>query len=169
LKVPSLPFHSLISILSKFPADDDSRVFWSSTLRDLLYDITYAAVQILLLRNEENPSSDWATLIAQVVRSAMDCQAFTPEQMSRLSDILEAALPQSSSSRARSCATSSSSTSPQTATQEEFAGGYHGIFGQAPRTYGDLAEEFGVEPHLIEALAQRLSGLHMVGKTSDSL
>lgn len=37
LKVPSLPFHSLISILSKFPTDDDSRVFWSNTVRDLLY------------------------------------------------------------------------------------------------------------------------------------
>ena len=37
LKVPSLPFHSLISILSKFPSDDDSRVFWPKSLRDKLY------------------------------------------------------------------------------------------------------------------------------------
>ncbi len=37
LKVPSLPFHSLISVLSKFPTDDDSRVFWSNPVRDLLY------------------------------------------------------------------------------------------------------------------------------------
>ena len=37
LKVPSLPFYSLISILSKFPADDDSRVFWSGNIRDSLY------------------------------------------------------------------------------------------------------------------------------------
>jgi len=36
LKVPSLPFHSLISLLSKFPADVDSRVFWSTSVRDLL-------------------------------------------------------------------------------------------------------------------------------------
>ena len=37
LKVPCLPFYSLISILSKFPSDVDSRVFWSSALRDFLY------------------------------------------------------------------------------------------------------------------------------------
>lgn len=37
MKVPSLPFHSLISLLSKFPADDDSKVFWSASLRDMLY------------------------------------------------------------------------------------------------------------------------------------
>lgn len=37
LKVPSLPFHSLMSILCKFPTDDDSRVFWSGSLRDTLY------------------------------------------------------------------------------------------------------------------------------------
>ncbi len=37
LKVPSLPFYSLISMLSKFPADPDSRLFWSSASRDLLF------------------------------------------------------------------------------------------------------------------------------------
>ena len=44
LKVPELPFHALISVLVKFPADVDSRVFWSSALRDVLFDITFAAV-----------------------------------------------------------------------------------------------------------------------------
>lgn len=39
LKVPSLPFYSLISMLAKFPADVDSRVFWSSGLRDILYGL----------------------------------------------------------------------------------------------------------------------------------
>ena len=37
LKSPCLPFYSLISILSKFPADRDSRVFWSSSLRDVMF------------------------------------------------------------------------------------------------------------------------------------
>ena len=37
LKVPSLPFHTLVSVLSKFPADEDSKVFWSFSVRDLLY------------------------------------------------------------------------------------------------------------------------------------
>jgi len=37
LKVPSLPFHSLASLLAKFPTDIDSRVFWSAGVRDLLF------------------------------------------------------------------------------------------------------------------------------------
>lgn len=44
LKVPELPFHSLISILAKFPADIDSRVFWSSALRDMLYGTCPSAI-----------------------------------------------------------------------------------------------------------------------------
>ncbi|KAI8986901.1 hypothetical protein BD414DRAFT_487416 [Trametes punicea] len=157
LKVPSLPFYSLISILSKFPADDDSRVFWSGNLRDSLYEITYAAVQILMSRIEENPFSDWATLSTQIVRAALDCQAFTPEQMSKLSDILEAALPRSTSSppptrspRSRSSASSSRQSS------------YSGRLSHSPPSLqsgavGDLAKEFGVDPLVVEALAQRLA------------
>ena len=37
LKSPCLPFYSLVSILSKFPSDRDSRVFWSASLRDVLF------------------------------------------------------------------------------------------------------------------------------------
>lgn len=37
LKVPTLPFYTLVSILSKFPADADSRVFYSGKLRDMLF------------------------------------------------------------------------------------------------------------------------------------
>ena len=37
LKVPSLPFYSLISILSKFPADQESRAYWSTGIRDALF------------------------------------------------------------------------------------------------------------------------------------
>ena len=37
LKVPSLPFYSLISMLSKFPADADSSLFWSGVSRDLMF------------------------------------------------------------------------------------------------------------------------------------
>ena len=33
----TLPFYSLCSILSKFPVEGDSRVFWSGRLRDILY------------------------------------------------------------------------------------------------------------------------------------
>lgn len=172
LKVPSLPFHSLISLLTKFPADDDSRVFWSGTLRDSLYDITYTAVNILLERIEENPFSEWAPLISDVVRAALECQAFTSEQMSKLSDILEAALHKVSGAPKRSSSPSlrpaeeelQSQPQPHLEPQNEVKG--HSAPGR--RAYGDLAIEFGVEPHLIEALARRLSDLREVGK-SDSV
>ncbi|KAE9385448.1 hypothetical protein BT96DRAFT_840702, partial [Gymnopus androsaceus JB14] len=50
LKVPSLPFHSLISVLAEFPADIDSRVFWTSSLLDL------SAIQVLVARIEQRKS-----------------------------------------------------------------------------------------------------------------
>ncbi|KAE9393837.1 hypothetical protein BT96DRAFT_943645 [Gymnopus androsaceus JB14] len=58
LKVPLLPFHSLISIFAKFPADIDLEVFWTSFLRDLLFDAVFAAIQVLVAlidqrKNEE--------------------------------------------------------------------------------------------------------------------
>lgn len=39
--------------------------------------IITAAVQILMARIEENPLSDWATLLKQIVRAALDCQGDT--------------------------------------------------------------------------------------------
>ncbi|GBE87667.1 hypothetical protein SCP_1103440 [Sparassis crispa] len=159
LKVPSLPFHSLTSILSKFPSDDDSRVFWSSTLRDTLYEITYAAVQVLLVRIEENPLSDWTTLMGELVRAAMDCQAFTSDQMSKLSDILEASLPQSMSSPPGMHTALHTPSSPQSVAPQSHEGYNSPDLNTDRRTYNDLAKEFGVEADLIHALAQRLSGL----------
>ncbi|THH32550.1 hypothetical protein EUX98_g1634 [Antrodiella citrinella] len=162
LKVPSLPFHSLMSILSKFPTDDDSRVFWSGSLRDTLYDVTFAAVQVLLAHVEENPFSDWTGLLAQLVRAAMDCHAFTSEQMSKLSDILEAALPQSNSNSSPA-STRTASRTPDSArsTIEPFRPSSRTNIPMMRNAspYGNLAKEFGVEPHLVEALAQRLSKL----------
>ncbi|KAI0938770.1 hypothetical protein AcV5_000379 [Taiwanofungus camphoratus] len=157
LKVPSLPFHSLISILSKFPADDDSRVFWSGTLRDALYEVTYAAVQVLLLRIEENPLSDWTTVMTQVVRAAMDCQAFTSEQMSKLSDILEAALPRSASSPPDSRSVSHSPASPGSSPRHQFPTRINCHTDTGCEAYGELAKEFGVEADVVEALVRRLS------------
>jgi len=55
LKSPSLPFHSLISILTKFPTDVDSRVFWSSAVRDLLYGKSHR--ELLLLGSLTNTFS----------------------------------------------------------------------------------------------------------------
>ncbi|KAI0795443.1 hypothetical protein C8Q75DRAFT_803329 [Abortiporus biennis] len=161
LKVPSLPFHSLMSVLSKFPSDEDSRVFWSSSLRDSLYEVTYSAVQVLLNRIEENPFSEWTNILANVIRAAMQCSAFTSEQMSKLSDIIEATLPHG--------ATTISSPHSRTATHtpDSVRGFVEPLRpsrkvnkeNQAHSPYGDLAKEFGVEAHLVEALAQRLTKL----------
>ncbi|EKM56936.1 uncharacterized protein PHACADRAFT_183503 [Phanerochaete carnosa HHB-10118-sp] len=158
LKVPSLPFHSLISILSKFPTDEDSRVFWSGNLRDLLYEVTHAAVEALLARIEDSPFSDWANLAAELVRAAMSCQAFTAEQMSKLSDILEAVLPPATSSPAVSHAASpqrSNNASAPTAPLQSSR--KFNTVDENIKPYGDLAKEFGVDAHIVEALAQRLS------------
>lgn len=68
--------------------------------------------------------------------------------MSRLSDILEAALPHSTSSPACS-RTVTHTPDPAQPSQRNAE--------NSP--YGDLAKEFGIEAHLVEALAQRLSRL----------
>jgi hypothetical protein len=68
VKVPGLPFYALVSILAKFPTDRDSRVFWGAGLRDLLYDVTYAAIQVLRARGEDDG------LVRDVVRTALGCQ-----------------------------------------------------------------------------------------------
>ncbi|KAI0746860.1 hypothetical protein C8Q80DRAFT_1104631 [Daedaleopsis nitida] len=154
LKVPSLPFYSLISILSKFPADDDSRVFWSGNIRDSLY----AAVQTLVARIEENPLSDWATLLKDIVRAALDCRAFTSEQMGKLSDLLEATIPQATSSPPQSPRSHGSTSSSRMSMRSGRA--VHSPSSLATDAVGNLAKEFGVDPTVIEALAQRLAAIH---------
>ncbi|KAK0438324.1 uncharacterized protein EV420DRAFT_1585821, partial [Desarmillaria tabescens] len=192
LKVPSLPFHSLISVLSKFPADVDSRVFWSVGLRDMLYDVTYSAVQVLLsrivqekedLQDKDAPIESSAVLLEQVVKTATSCQAFTSQQISKISEALEVQV--SSTSECNSLSsynsdadiededgeaesgyrTPSSITiaSPSAAnSNDERPASLPSEDGQlvAVQSDGqidDLAREFGVEANLVQALAERLS------------
>ncbi|KAJ4468797.1 hypothetical protein J3R30DRAFT_1606228 [Lentinula aciculospora] len=92
LKVPSLPFHLLISVLAKFPADIDSRVFWSSSLRDILFDVVFAAVQVLIARTEQRKNlNDGAypdDLVEILTKVALNCQVFTSQQKSKLAEFL---------------------------------------------------------------------------------
>ncbi|EEB88174.1 hypothetical protein MPER_14134, partial [Moniliophthora perniciosa FA553] len=76
LKVPCLPFHSLISILYKFPADVDSRVFWSGNLRDVLFDVAFAAIQVLMARVESRKTDDDYNpdLVDDLVKASLQCQ-----------------------------------------------------------------------------------------------
>ncbi|CAK5272933.1 unnamed protein product, partial [Mycena citricolor] len=70
VKVPALPFYALIGILAKFPTDRDSRVFWTVALRDLLYDVTFAAIQTLRGRP---PSQENTDVIKDMVDTALRC------------------------------------------------------------------------------------------------
>jgi hypothetical protein len=112
LKVPSLPFYSLLGILAKFPADVDSRVFWSSGVRDTLYgscpfflfpvpqcysspfflllvDVTFAAIQVLQNRIEEQTKRLGPTpavedvqytneLLENMIRIGSECKGWFP-------------------------------------------------------------------------------------------
>ena len=77
LKVPTLPFCSLTSILSKFPAEGDSRVFWSSKLRDLLCDVTTGTHLFLL--TVQYPQAENQLLVTCLLSVS------TPNSMTRMS------------------------------------------------------------------------------------
>ncbi|THH13618.1 hypothetical protein EW146_g6620 [Bondarzewia mesenterica] len=165
LKVPSLPFHSLISILSKFPVDQDSRVFWSSTSRDTLYEITMTALQILVLRNTDKFNWSDPELLAQLFQTAVSCQAFTVEQTAKLTNLANTSQhiifprsPASSisglSSHTPDPASQRHTNVPRAPVQAQHSQGLqHGPF-------DGLAREFGLDSHLVEALVHRLSGMH---------
>ncbi|KIJ07291.1 hypothetical protein PAXINDRAFT_90663, partial [Paxillus involutus ATCC 200175] len=70
LKVASLPFHSLISILSKFPVNVDCRVFWSSELQNALFP----ALDVLIARFRDVAPQDEPELLSELLRAAINCQ-----------------------------------------------------------------------------------------------
>ncbi|RDB30252.1 hypothetical protein Hypma_007304 [Hypsizygus marmoreus] len=186
LKAPSLPFYSLISVLSKFPADVDSRVFWSSSVRDMLYDVTYASVQILLSRVDARTTS-FSTgtgdaeytveLVSELVRTAVDCHAFTAQQLNKFTELLEScSLPLLRPiANPASGSESSARSEPRTPENRDVYGRISNVSAAAVEGEGsrlspnparedgqalaELAREFGVEAQLVQALAQRLAGL----------
>ncbi|KIJ63146.1 hypothetical protein HYDPIDRAFT_113724 [Hydnomerulius pinastri MD-312] len=148
LKVASLPFHSLISILSKFPVDLDSRVFWSSDFRDNLFNLTYNALDVLVARCRDTTPQDEPGLLNDLLRAAVNCQAFTSQQIEMLATI-EAAC--------------SSALAPRYSIPQVHAQSSNPLFTREPTftesSYSAIAREFGVDEHLVHALAQRLGGL----------
>ncbi|KAF4581686.1 hypothetical protein EYR40_002698 [Pleurotus pulmonarius] len=193
LKVPSLPFHSLISILSKFPADVDSRVFWSGVLRDLLFDLTIAGLRVLLSRSggQRKESDAYHTLYTQVYEAALGCHAFTAQQISNFEQVWSGDQPSICATGSQKhtpipvpiptlpglpleCVPTTKDQSRPTSPPDEPQG--LSTIPQAPETIEaspaletsreekascqkleDLAREFGVNPQLVEALAQRLN------------
>ncbi|KAF9652286.1 hypothetical protein BDM02DRAFT_3089366 [Thelephora ganbajun] len=171
LKVPCLPFYSLISILSKFPSDVDSRVFWSSALRDFLY----AAVQILVSRGTSNNTFGHPNLLPDLLEAGVNCQAFTELQIGRLSDLVDTNPERTvaSSVNTSNCDLRSSPATSSSSNKRNISGSSipvkrrvsHGASSSRGLTpditnFDDIAKEFGVGPDLVEALAQRLSGLY---------
>ncbi|KAI0065267.1 hypothetical protein BV25DRAFT_1822416 [Artomyces pyxidatus] len=160
LKVPSLPFHSLVSILSKFPADADSRLFWSASSRDMLF----AAIQIVASGDRKRPSVNDPDILAQLLQVAIHCEAFTAEQRQTVANLVDNSQPRSPASSASGFSSRADLHTPdsvirapnvlRSATQAQQAN--QGL----PRgPFGMLAREFGVEPQLVEALAHRLSDM----------
>ncbi|KAG8977481.1 hypothetical protein FRB90_008781, partial [Tulasnella sp. 427] len=89
LKVPTLPFYALISILQKLPAagQEADAMMWTSTLRDRVF----AAVQILSVRVAQQ---EWdPTLLEDVLSAAFECQAFTDVQRRMVSVTAQADSP----------------------------------------------------------------------------
>lgn len=180
LKVPSLPFHSLISILSKFPTDVDSRVFWSAGVRDVLYDVTYAATQVLLSRiDHDKPSSSTASedgqysmdIVTDLVKTAMNCEAFTSQQIKNFMELLESCSivlsPAQSPRSGSTCSSPSTFSQSKTPENQDLDGRVSVLIereasslssngDEGKKVLADLAREFGVEAHLVRALAQRL-------------
>ncbi|KAJ7695507.1 hypothetical protein B0H17DRAFT_1272317 [Mycena rosella] len=184
VKAPALPFYALASILAKFPTDRDSRVFWGAGLRDLLYDVAFAAVQVLRARGDE-------ALVKEVVRTALGCRAFTEQQLRGLSEF-DAPSPGGSESGSGSGADRDEDEDEFHARYEEQRGMTHAYAPPASpcRAYealpaapeplpapapapapaqeatdadadagvrmSELAREFGVERELVEALVLRL-------------
>ncbi|KAN0111786.1 hypothetical protein V8E52_008166 [Russula decolorans] len=158
LKVPSLPFYSLISMLSKFPADPDSRLFWSSTARDLLF----AAIQVLT-SNDKRRAVNTSELLAQLLNVALTCNVFTIEHRRQLSNVADIHQPFISHSPISSISGHSSrhesGTPDLVLSQGSRVVSQRPSLGSANVEFGELANQFGVEPRLVEALAQKLSAM----------
>ncbi|EJD54737.1 hypothetical protein AURDEDRAFT_156516 [Auricularia subglabra TFB-10046 SS5] len=85
LKSPSLPFYVLTTILSKLPADADSRLLWPVTLRLRLFRLTISALDTLL----SNLSGYDAEVLPGLLSAAMGCRAFAHDEREKIRAIFE--------------------------------------------------------------------------------
>lgn len=157
LKVPILPFHSLISLLAKFPGDIDSRVFCSSSLRDKLYDVADVAIKILFSRihstSDSASADELVLLVTSLLQTAINCQAFNDKQVSTFAELLHKGVYKRSTedTSVNTSITSSAPSTPQkphTSIQDALS---------SSSSYSDIAKEFGMQVDMVKALAARLS------------
>lgn len=145
VKVPSLPFYFLASILSKFPAEVESRAYWSAGVTDALFGLTYNALNLLVTRFQERGQADDLQLLNDLLGVGISCQAFTTQQVEMMMTI-EVACKITSRGLSQSYDFSSAAPTP-----------LDGICTMSP--YSAIAREFGVNEELVHALAHRLGGL----------
>ncbi|KAI5988409.1 hypothetical protein EDD15DRAFT_2371426 [Pisolithus albus] len=84
VEVPSLPFYFLTSILSKFPAEVESRAYWSAGVIDALFG---RALNVLVTRFQEHRQADDLRLLNDLLEVGMSCQAFTTQQVKMMMTI----------------------------------------------------------------------------------
>lgn len=148
LKVPSLPFYFLTSILSKFPAEVESRAYWSAEVTDALFGLTYHALNILVTRWQECGQADDLRLLNDLLEVGISCRAFTTQQVEMMMTIEVACKSTQTTTRGLSQNYNFSNAAPIP---------LDGTCTVSP--YGAIAREFGVNEELVQALAHRLGGL----------
>ncbi|KZV76674.1 hypothetical protein PENSPDRAFT_680023 [Peniophora sp. CONT] len=106
VKVPSLPFHALISVLDKLPPEGQhGRALHTPARRDALFEAALAAAGVLASdEGARRATSDDPGLLAELLDVASQCAIFTPAQRATLRELAEVG----GGSRAGSAASSAS-------------------------------------------------------------
>lgn len=167
-----------MSLLRKFPVDCDSRVFWGREVRDGLFDVLSGALSLLLARVGESDGEEGEKekeLVREVFDAGMHCEAFTAQQKSTLTSLIDNTPYSYGSSPLTFSDSPPSSPLPQLRTPEAHRHSLHshpqaqiqitrhpiinmnGHGNGYAEPFGALAKEFGVEAQLVQALAQRLA------------
>ncbi|KIY70826.1 hypothetical protein CYLTODRAFT_451322 [Cylindrobasidium torrendii FP15055 ss-10] len=160
LKVSSLPFYSLIAILNKLANA-------SPALVDALFDAATTATRVLKARlDKEAHTADLnGALLQDLVDAGARCKVFKQKQKNYFSQLSTSSnqanvagslctddgdIEDGDESDDRDFRTPSVVTAPSSNRGSP-----------SPNQVRDLAREFGVEAHLVEALAQRLAGTNL--------
>ena len=161
LKVPCLPYWSLVGLLGRWPRDVDSRVFWGGGVRDCLAEVVEVALGKLVATGATE--GEEKELAEKIFEAAVACQAFTTQQMRKLTELVD-----NTPYFYGSGSSPPSSPIPQLRTPPEQIQVQNKPqihqpavnMGRGNQPFGELAREFGVEPGLVEALAQRLAAAY---------
>ncbi|KAF8172645.1 hypothetical protein BJ912DRAFT_1025004 [Pholiota molesta] len=148
-----------VPILSKFPTDADSRLFWSANVRDMLFGEGNAKSSSR--QQEEEYTID---LAVDILHTALDCKAFTVQQIQALIDLAQACslpLPEHDQSHISDSSSLSGDNSglrtPSSQDSSTIVFKQHNL--AEDRSLEKIAKEFGIDAHVMQALAQRLANL----------